>query len=369
MNEEYENQSMITCIGNKRKLIPNIKDIIEKDILPLIQKDKLNIVDGFSGSSIVSRALSQYSETIYSNDIEKYSYIITYCFLVKPTSSQQNLIQKHIHTMNELVDNGPYYEGIITELYSPKDTQNPKEGERCFYTRENAIIIDTLRKYIDDSVPKELFNYCIAPLLIKASIHANTSGVFRGFHKNKNTKLGAWGGTKGDDTGRIMGKIKLDVPIWSNLKYNSRIYNNDINEVIEQLPNTIDLIYYDPPYNQHPYGSNYFMLNVIIENRMPEDISKISGIPKYWKRSNYNYEKKAFTSMKELIDKSIEKTKYILLSYNNEGIIKPDEWNKIFEPYNVTRYESLYDTFKGSRNLRERNNKVIEIMYLISKKE
>ena len=166
-----------------------------------------------------------------------------------------------------------------------------------------------------------------------------------------------------------MGKIKLDVPIWSNLKYNSRIYNNDINEVIEQLPNTIDLIYDDPPYNQHPYGSNYFMLNVIIENRMPEDISKISGIPKYWKRSNYNYEKKAFTSMKELIDKSIEKTKYILLSYNNEGIIKPDEWTKIFEPYNVTRYEYLYDTFKGSRNLRERNNKVIEIMYLISKKE
>ena len=74
--------------------------------------------------------------------------------------------------------------------------------------------------------------------------------------------------------------------------------------------------------------------------------------------------------MKELIDKSIEKTKYILLSYNNEGIIKPDEWTKIFEPYNVvTRYEYLYDTFKGSRNLRERNNKVIEIMYLISKKE
>ena len=45
------------------------------------------------------------------------------------------------------------------------------------------------------------------------------------------------------------------------------------------------------------------------------------------------------------------------------------EWNKIFEPYNVTPYEYPYDTFKGSRNLRERNNKVIEIMYLISKKE
>ena len=24
-----------------------------------------------------------------------------------------------------------------------------------------------------------------------------------------------------------------------------------------------DLAYFDPPYNQHPYGSNYFMLNTI----------------------------------------------------------------------------------------------------------
>ena len=81
--------------------------------------------------------------------------------------------------MNKLAENGPYYKGIITELYSPKDTETPKEGERCFYTKENALIIDTLRKYINDNVPDHLFNYCITPLLIKASINVNTSGIFR----------------------------------------------------------------------------------------------------------------------------------------------------------------------------------------------
>ena len=67
------------------------------------------------------------------------------------------------------------------------------------------------RKYINDNVPEELFNYCITPLLIKASIHVNTSGVFRGFHKNKETKIGAWGGTKGNDIDRIKGKIILEI--------------------------------------------------------------------------------------------------------------------------------------------------------------
>ena len=367
MNEEYENQKMLTYIGNKRKLISNIKELIEMEIIPLIQKDKLNIVDGFSGSSVVSRALSQYSETIYSNDIEKYSYIMTYCFLVKPTLLNQERIKYHIDTMNKLAENGPYYKGIITELYSPEDTETPRKDERCFYTKENALIIDTLRKYINDNVPEELFNYCITPLLIKASIHVNTSGVFRGFHKNKETKIGAWGGTKGNDLDRIKGKIILEMPIWSNYGFNSYVYNKDINKVIDELPNNIDVIYYDPPYNQHPYGSNYFMLNVIIENKS-ENISKVSGIPKGWNRSDYNYDKSAIKSMKELINKSIEKTKYIILSYNNEGIIPLDEWDNIFDPYNITKYEYPYDTFKGSKNLKNRGNKVIEIMYLISKK-
>ena len=46
------------------------------------------------------------------------------------------------------------------------------------------MIIDTLRKYITDNVEQELFNYCITPLLIKASIQTNTAGVFKGFYKN-----------------------------------------------------------------------------------------------------------------------------------------------------------------------------------------
>jgi adenine-specific DNA-methyltransferase len=361
---DYVYQTMLTCIGNKRKLVSHIRSII-CEIKNNLSKDKLNIVDGFSGSSVVSRDLSYIANNIYTNDLELYSYIMAYCYLVKPSDIQKEKIINHINIMNEIAENGPYIEGIICKYYAPKNTDDIKEGERCFYTRENALIIDTLRKYISDNVEPDISNYCIAPLLNKASINTNTSGVFKGFYKNNN--IGCFGGKGKHALTRIKKPIRLDIPIWNNLEYNAYISNKDINILVNELPEDIDIIYLDPPYNQHPYGSNYFMLNIIAKNEEPENISYISGIPKIWNKSNYN-NKNAIYSMKDLLMNGIAKSKYLLISYNNEGIIKEDDWKKLFEPYNVKKYEIKYDTYKGCRNLKERNNKVVEIMYLISKK-
>lgn len=73
--------------------------------------------------------------------------------------------------------------------------------------------------------------------------------------------------------------------------------------------------------------------------------------------------------MKELMSSGLTKSTYLLISYNNEGIITASDWGILFEPYEVKKYEIKYDTYKGSRNLKERNDKVIEIMYLVSKKQ
>ena len=70
--------------------------------------------------------------------------------------------------------------------------------------------------------------------------------------------------------------------------------------------------------------------------------------------------------MQELIIQSLKKSKYVLLSYNDEGIIKEDEWVSLFKDYKVKKYEIQYDTYKGSRNLKQRDNKVTEILYLIT---
>lgn len=364
-SDDYVYQTMLTCIGNKRKLVKNIRNIVE-EIRVLLNKNKLNIVDGFAGSSVVCRELSYISDNIYTNDLEYYAYLMSYCYLIYPTPEQKERVKIHIQTMNLTAENGPFFEGIISKLYAPKDTKNIQEGERCFYTRENALIIDTLRKYIQDNVEPDITNYCLVPLLNKASIHTNTAGVFKGFYKKGN--LGCFGGKGEFALSRITKPIRVDIPIWNNSTYKAYPSNKDINTLINELPNNIDVIYLDPPYNQHPYGSNYFMLNLIAKNEDPSEISKVSGIPSNWNKSKYNSHSTAVYSMKDLMTTGLQKSKYLLISYNNEGIITDEDWKTLFEPYNVKKCEITYDTFKGCRNLKERSNKVVEIMYLVSSK-
>lgn len=362
MNKDnYVFQNLITYIGNKRKLIQYIEQeiILLKQIL---QKDTISSFDGFMGSGVVSRMLKYHSHLLICNDLEPYSYIINQCYLAEPPSETIQKINSyidHLNTMNHME------EGIITHHYSPKDTYNIQENERAFYTHENAMIIDSIRKQIN-SFPEDYQTYLLAPLLTKASIHTNTSGVFKGFHK-KNGK-GHFGGSNEDNTeSRITKQIVLEKPIFSDQphKCDVSIYNDDINKTIDYIPH-VDIAYLDPPYNQHPYGSNYFMLNTIITNQINESkLSKVSGIPNDWKKSKYNYKKTAFTSMKDLLE-TIKAT-YIILSYNNEGILSPEEIKQIIKDLNYT-YEVRtiqYNTYKGSKNLQNRSLTVNEHLWII----
>jgi adenine-specific DNA-methyltransferase len=364
MSEEtFVHQTMLTCLGNKRKLVKGIDEIVG-EVVASLDKDSITIVDGFAGSTVVSRQLAYRADILYTNDLERYSYLMCQCYLQPPSKENQDLISVHIERMNLIAAEGPYVPGIISELYAPLDTNHIQDGERCFYTRENALIIDTLRKYIEEEVEKEIQTYCLVPLLTRASIHANTAGVFKGFYKHNG--IGKFGGKGEFALSRIMKPIRINKPIWSSREIVVHCSQRDINNFIEEIPSNCDIIYLDPPYNQHPYGSNYFMLNIIASNERPKQISKVSGIPIDWNKSRYNKAKEAYDAMEHLITTGLTKATYILLSYNNEGIIPLSQWEILLEPYNVKKYEIPYDTYKGSRNLGNRSNKVIEIMYLLS---
>jgi len=358
-------QPMITYIGNKRKLVPWIVEVIEETV----GSHSLRIFDGFAGSGVVSRALMPFCSELHTNDMEYYSYVLLRCFLETPSLEQTVRIDKCFEEMDILCQNMDKNSvtGFISRLYSPKNTDNPAADERVFYTRENALIIDTLLKYISE-VDTDLKNYLLGPLLIKASINVNTAGVFRGFYKKDG--VGHFGGTGENALERILAPIQPVKPIWSKSACKSFCYNSDINNLILTFENnTFDLIYLDPPYNEHPYGSNYFMLNLIARGQEPTEYSKVSGIPKLWNKSAFNGRGSAYDTMLDLLRNCLKKAKYTLISYNNEGLITEDNWTIIFVELgcSVKKYEKEYDTYHGSRNLADRNKKVVEIMYLLSK--
>ncbi|MDR0320990.1 MAG: DNA adenine methylase [Treponema sp.] len=360
--DEYLTQQLITYIGNKRSLLGFIGDGVKR-IQTKLNKNRLKIFDAFSGSGIVARYFKQFSDLLIVNDLEKYSAVINQCYLSNENEINIPLLREYHSDLISKLNNG-LTRGIVSELYAPNDDKSIKQDERTFYTCKNAMLIDTVRQLIG-KIPQNDQKFFLAPLLSEASIHANTSGVFKGFYKNKETGIGQFGGKNKDALFRITGDIKLPFPIFSNFNCDTIIYNDDSNEIIKTLPE-VDIAYLDPPYNQHPYGSNYFMLNLILDYKYPEKTSKVSGIPEDWLRSAYNkgnHALKALTSLVENIN-----SKYVIISFNSEGFISIDQMkNMLMKVGKFEVLETKYNAFRGSRNLRTREIHTKEYLYLLEK--
>lgn len=363
-NKDFLTTQLITYIGNKRKIIGEIEKEIEL-ISEKSGKEKLVCTDLFSGSGIVARMLKRHSSKLIVNDLENYSSVINSCYLI----NKKDFPKDECEYLRKKIEDSCRLEklpGIISMNYAPQDDNNIKKGERVFYTHQNAVLIDTYRTLIDKFVPDEkLRKFFLAPLITEASVHVNTSGVFKGFYKDKNTGIGCFGAAGKNALTRIFGKIELKEPVFSNFESDLEIYQKDTVLLSKELKD-LDIAYLDPPYNQHPYGSNYFMLNLILKNKLDVEISKISGITQGWNRSVFNKPYSALKSMEEIV--SGLDSKFIVISYNSEGFISFNEMSEMLKKYGKLKtVEIAYNTFRGSRNLRNRDIHVSEYLFILEK--
>lgn len=362
LGNSFFRSHLITYIGNKRRLLPFLHETF-LDVRRQIGKEKLVVFDGFAGSGATARLLKSYASELHVNDLEDYSETVNKAYLTDKKAIDFEQLTKYINwlNINKLTSNEV---GFIETHYAPKDDNNIKDKERVFYTNLNAKIIDNVRKLIDE-IPEPYKTLCLASLIVKASVHNNTSGVFKGFHKKEG--IGHFGGKGENALQRIKQEIFLDVPIFSDFEANVKVHKRDINDLVKDrtLP-IFDLVYYDPPYNQHPYGSNYFMLNIINEGKPREIQDGVSGIAKEWNKSAYNKKRLAEEAMESLLEHT--RSRFIVISYNDEGIIPIDSFKEILSRHGKWKLmEQDYNTYRGSRNLKDRNIKVKELLWIVEK--
>lgn len=357
----FLSEQIITYIGNKRSLLPFIGSGVEH-VKKRLDKQKLTTLDLFSGSGIVARYFKQHSSHVIANDLEEYSQIANSCYLTnKSDIDRADLILRIEAMKGRILEN--LAPGFITRLYSPRDENNISPHDRVFYTARNAMYLDTARQLIS-AEPEVLQPYFLAPLLSEASVHANTSGVFKGFYKADGK--GQFGGAGRNALSRILGEIELKMPVFSRFESTFEVHRKEAHELANTLPE-VDMAYLDPPYNQHPYGSNYFMLNLLVNYAEPEHISKVSGIPRSWNKSAYNVKSAAARSLFDLVRDC--RAKFILISYNSEGFINKKEFLSVLKQLGkVVSLETKYNTFRGSRNLVKRATYVKEYLFLLEKK-
>ncbi len=362
-NPAYLTSQIITYIGNKRQLIGNIEEEVES-IKKELGKRKLSCVDLFSGSGIVARMLKRHSRVLIVNDLEEYSRTLNDCYLTNRKDFSEGRWE-HFRTLIESSYSENPIPGILSKNYAPSNDENIQKGERVFYTHENALRIDSFRTLTDRLVDDDMKKFFLAPLLTEASIHVNTSGVFKGFYKDKTTGIGCFGGAGKNALSRILGKVELKKPVLSSFNARIGIYKEDALSLAPLLSHC-DLVYLDPPYNQHPYGSNYFMLNLILKNIIDCPVSKVSGITQDWNRSAFNRSKDALSSLEAIV--SSIKASYLIVSYNSEGFISMKDMEEMLSRYgNIKTVEIPYPTFRGSRNLKDRTLRVSEYLFVVKK--
>lgn len=272
---DYLSRQIVTYLGNKRALLEPIRVAVE-DVCRRVGKRHLRVLDGLAGTGIVARLFKRYSHELVVNDFEEYSRVVNTCFLTNRSSFPETAVRAAIERLNDLVDQDQVAKaGFIERLYAPADENQITASDRVFYTRENARRLDQFASLI--SLEEEpLRSLLLGPLLSEASIHANTAGVFKGFYKDRASGVGRFGGSGSDALRRIRGQITLAEPVLSKFEARVEVMKRDANELVENVGD-FDLAYFDPPYNQHPYGSNYFMLNLLVDYVEPSDISRVLG--------------------------------------------------------------------------------------------
>lgn len=317
----YVFNQLIPYLGNKRKLLPLIQQAMRQTGVV-----RGVFVDPFAGSGVVSRLAKQLGFRVIANDWEPYAYAINRCYIgcnEPPPFAALGGFEGALATLNSL----PPRVGWVTEHLCPADDEDCDPArERMFYMRKNGMRIDAIRGQIASwrahPTISEIEEACLlAPLLYQACYNSNTSGVFKAFHKG-------WGGQTQTALYRIAGDLRLNAPVFWNNGQRNEVFSEDAQTLAERLANqAADIVYLDPPYNQHPYGSNYHLLNTIALWDKPPLSRQIthrnkSAIRMDWRterRSAYNYKDTATPAYTRLLDTL--NARYVLTSYSTDGMI------------------------------------------------
>ncbi|MBN2659033.1 MAG: DNA adenine methylase [Spirochaetales bacterium] len=378
--DPYLTKQLIAYIGNKRSLLGFLGTVFSS----LESKEGRTVFsDPFAGSGAVARLARKMGYAVQANDWEPYSKIVNSCYIGTNRSDLKNLfgqyggVDKVFRELNHL--DGSPSDPYISLHYAPENTEEADyRTERLFYTTENALFIDRARNWIEeryrgwDLDEKQLKekHILLASLLYEVSTHANTSGVFKACHKG-------FGGHGKDALTRILAPMEMEIPHLVDSAERMVIENMDAADFASR--NSSHMTYLDPPYNSHQYGSNYFMLNTValwdkppVSGDRKDDgrFVEKAGIRKDWiqTRSPFCYRKDAPGAFSGLLD-AID-SRYIMLSYNTEGIIPFGELYDIMERQGRTElYCRDYILYRGGKQSLSRQNYNMELLLVLDRRE
>ena len=309
---------MIKYIGSKRLLLD--------DIASSVDMEKHNtFVDLFSGTSRVGHRMKKEGMSVISNDYAHYGKVLADCYVVADRKKYEADVKKLVDEYNRSTDKSC---GYFTQTFCCSSQYfHPKNGER----------VDWIREDIENKSLDPILKSVMLTSLMEAADRVDaTAGVQMAFLKKYPQ--------------RAYKDMELRVPDMVD-NVDGAFYEShraDSNELVKTLPR-YDVIYVDPPYNQHSYLGNYHIWESLCLWDKPEHYGiACKRVDTKEKKSDYNMKTKAHRAMESLI--ASLNCKSVVVSFNNEGFIPRNEMEILLNKYGTLAVKEIdYKRYVGAK--------------------
>lgn len=309
---------MIKYIGSKRALLTNITGVIDQ----LVPPGGL-VVDLFSGTSRVGHALKGMGHRVWSNDQNAYAHTLATCYVQADRERWEAPARKLIAELSQL----PGSPGYFTETFCEQSRYfQPKNGAR----------VDAMREHIERlDLDPELKAIMLVSLMEAADRVDSTAGVQMAYLKQ-------WAARANND-------IELRFPAVQPAVSGGKCKATQGDAEVVSAEIEADLVYLDPPYNQHSYLGNYH----IWESLVLWDKPPVYGIACKredcrTRKSAFNGKRAIFSAMETVLNNL--RAKALVISFNNEAYITREQMEGLLKGRGkLTVVEMAHDRYVGAK--------------------
>jgi adenine-specific DNA-methyltransferase len=279
---------VIKYLGSKRVLLPAILDVITREL-----PDARTALDVFAGTSRVGHALKRHGLRVLANDHNAYAHTLARCY-VEADDDVVDEVRGHIEQLMAV----PPRAGWLTRTYC--------EQSRFFHP-DNGARIDAIRDAIDTLDVTPVVRAVLLVSLMEAADRVDsTVGVQMAYLKSY--------------ASRALKPLQMRVPelLPRSVHGAGEAHQLDATMAVSQL--AADVVYLDPPYNQHSYLGNYHIWESLVLWDHPEVYGKAcKRIDVRARKSPYNRKTEVVAAMRALIH--AVQAKLLVVSFNNEGFL------------------------------------------------
>lgn len=337
-------------IGSKSKVLSFINETIQETTGEIEGKV---IADLFAGTACVGEYFKKNQARVISNDYMQYSYALQMAKI--GINTEPNCYYTYNQAL-QLLNNLKGIEGFFYKEYSLNGTANAKY-QRNYFSQENAMKIDEIRKQLADWYSNELIDMQMYQLINASLVDAitrvsNTSGTYGAF-------------LKVDDNRKYKELTLVPIELYDNGMAN-QCYCDDIFNVINEIKG--DILYLDPPYNSRQYPPYYHILESAVSNETPSIYGKTGRRYYNDKLSPFCIKAQALPAMSNLVKTADFEDIYI--SYSTEGLIPHAELCKELSQYGETNiFFKNYRRYKSNGGDITLDNKLKELIIHVRKRK